>query len=158
MMIPTRSRSKLPGHLSYPIGAEVISEALHGMPHVESMTVAFRKQAVWPGSEFRRLLSARLPYTILTGKYQPAHKPGLTGSDHMVQAGWYDEAWSLEVYPVHVELRPVAARLLRDVGSPAIATWLKSSAKPGWAMSWRQIELVFSPADASLDLRESCGA
>ena len=64
VMIPTRFRDKLPRHLPYPIGAEALSRALTGAPHVESLAVTFCDEAVWPKSEFRRLVTERSPYRI----------------------------------------------------------------------------------------------
>jgi hypothetical protein len=156
-MIPTRLKARLPRQLSYPVGAEAISEALAGAPHVEAFSVTFWDEAVWPASEFRRLLLERLPYKVMTAEYQPTRKPGISASDHMVQIGWYDEKWELSVYPVRSEFRQLANRLLREVGLPAIVTWLRSSGRAGWSANWHRIELVFSPADGSIASQESNG-
>ena len=67
-MIPTQYKAKLPRHLSYPIGAESLSEALAGAPHVESLSVTFSVQAVWPGPSS----AACLPRGCLTGSYRPS--------------------------------------------------------------------------------------
>jgi hypothetical protein len=157
MMIPTRLKAKLPRHLSYPIGAGPISEALAGVPHFEALFVTFRDEAVWPASEFRRLLAERLPYKVMAAEYQPARKPGISGSDHMVRSGWYEEKWELRVYPVLAEFRPLANRLLRGEGLPAIVAWLKSSDWAGWITTWQRIELMFNPTDESLTSQVSGG-
>jgi hypothetical protein len=156
-MIPTRLKAKLPRHLSYPIGAGAISEALAGAPHVEAFTVMFWDAAVWPASEFRRRLSERLPYVVMGASYSPASGPGLVGSDRMVQDGWYEEKWELRVNPVLPEFRHPANRLLREEGLPAIVRWLKSSGRAGWTATWHRIDLVFDPAEGSLASQECSG-
>lgn len=156
-MIPTRHKAKLPRHLSYPVGAGSISEALAGVPHFEALSVTFWDEAAWPASEFRRLLAGRLPYKVMAAEYQPARKAGISGSDHMVQLGWYEEKWELKVYPVLVELRPLANRLLRGEGLPAIVKWLKTSDRSGWITTWQRVELMFSPTDESLTSQVTSG-
>ncbi len=157
-MIPTRHKAKLPRTLSYPIGAEAISAALAGVPRAGSFSLTFRDQAVWPASEFQRFLRERLPYTILAAEYRPAQKPGYGGDRRMAEAGWFDQKWELRVCAVPRELRPLASRLLRDQGLPAVAEWLRSSERPGWEHHWQSIELVFGPAEEALAPRVKSGA
>lgn len=156
-MIPTRLRAKLPRHLSYPVGAGVISDALAGAPHVDALSATFWDRAAEPASEFRRLLLKRLPYTVMAAEYRPARKPGISASDQMVKDGWYDEKWELTVYPVLAEFRPLANRLLRAEGLPAIVAWLRSSGRPGWIATWQRIELAFNPTDGSIASKASSG-
>lgn len=156
-MIPTRVKSKLPRGLSYPIGAEAISEALAGSPHVEAMSLWFSAHPGWRGSEFRRVLAAREPYRILEVRFQPACGPGLWGSNAGIEKGWYDETWEIVVYPVLSEFRHLAHRLLQAQGLPAVARWLKATERPGSDPRPRWIELRFDPAGESLAAVEGGG-
>ena len=156
-MIPTRLKAELPRRLSCPVGAEAISGALAGVSHVEPLSVAFLDRAGRSASEFRRLRSRLAPYKIMEAVDQPARKPGISAAHFMVEAGWYDEKWELLVYPVLSECRHTANRLLREQGMPAVVRWLKSSDRAGWVERSRRVELVFSPADASLAIQESRG-
>ncbi len=149
-MIPTRYKAKLAPNPSYPVGAEALSEALAGVPHVESLSVSFSNRAVEPGSVFRRLLAARLPFRILSDEFRPGRGPGLTGSNDMLERAWYDERWELTVYAVLSELRHVANRLLREQGLPAVARWLRASTRVGQDPRPRRIELLFDPANGTL--------
>src|SRR4051794_30669093 len=115
-MIPTHLKSKLPRHLSYPIGAEAISEGLADAPHVEAFTLMFRDNPVWPASEFQRLLRERLPYPIMVGEFHPTRRPGYGGAQYLIETGWYNEEWKIVVYPVARELRHLATQLLREQG------------------------------------------
>ena len=55
-MIPTEFKQRLPKHLSYPIGAEALSEALADTPNVEAITLFFGTSQ-WPVSGTKSLTS-----------------------------------------------------------------------------------------------------
>lgn len=149
-MIPTRFRSKLPAHLSYPLGAEALSQALAGSPHVEDLSVRFWERPTIFASDFQRCLTERKPYPVLRARYKPAQGPGLTGSNAEIAEGGYGEKWELSVFPVLRELRPVVKSLLLKEGLPAVAEWLRSSTRAGWGMRARSISLIFDPNGPSL--------
>jgi hypothetical protein len=156
-MIPTQYKAKLPRHLSYPIGAEALTEGLADAPHAESFSVSFRDEAVWPASRFQQLLAQQHPYKVLVAEYRPPQKPGYIGPQSLVESGWYDEKWQLTVYPVLRELRHRASCLLREQGLPLVVQWLRSSASTGWLTRDHRIELVFNPAEETLSSQESSG-
>lgn len=149
-MIPTRGKAKLPKHLSYPIGAEALTEGLAGAPHAEALTVSFWGTPVWPGSRFQLALAEEQPYVVLTAKHEPARKPGYGGAQFLVESGWYDEKWELTVYPVIRDLRHLANRLLKDQGLSLIVEWLRSSRQAGWDDRQQRIELVFNPTEGTI--------
>jgi hypothetical protein len=151
----TRYKAKLPRWLSYPIGAEALSEGLTGAPHIESMSVWFSGKPVWPDSLFQEALAREHPYKVVVAEYRPARKPGYGGAQFLVESGEYDEQWRLTVYPVIGELRHLTNRLLRERGLPLIVQWLRSSERAGWLARHQSIELVFNPAAETLSARES---
>ncbi|HEX7184613.1 MAG TPA: hypothetical protein VF756_22505 [Thermoanaerobaculia bacterium] len=153
-MIPTLYKSRLPGHLSYPIGAQALSAALAGAPHAEALTVAFSEHAVVSALDFQRLLRTRQPYRILRAEHEPARRPGISASNQMVEKGWYDEKWEIRVFPVLRELRHLANRLLKEEGLPAVAQWLRSSQQKGWDSRQQWIELVFDPSGETITVHE----
>lgn len=153
-MIPTRYKSKLPGHLSYPIGAEVLSKALEGSPHAELLSVGFRENPLIFASDFQRLLSERQPYLLLRAEYKPAQRPGISASNDSVEKGWYDEKWELDVYPVLRPLRSLAHGLLLGTGLPAVAQWLWSSRRDGWSRRQQWLDLIFDSGAESIVARE----
>jgi hypothetical protein len=155
-MIPTRFKYKLPRGFSYPIGAEALSDALAGTPNFELLSVWFVDPARSRGAAFRRVISERLPYTILSAEFRPALGLGLWGSRDGIEKGWYDEKWQVTVYPVLRELRHLANQLLREQGLPAVAHWLRSSDQTGRDPR-RRIELRFDPASVSLATEETEG-
>jgi hypothetical protein len=156
-MIPTQYKARLSRHLSYPIGAEALTDGLVGAPHAESFTVSFRGKPTWPNARFQLALTQEHPYKVLVVEFQPAEAPGYSGSRFMVESRWYDEKWRVTVYPVARALRHLANRLLRERGLPLVAQWLRSSSHSGWVARHRRIELVFHPVEKSLSAQEVSG-
>lgn len=156
-MIPTRHKAKLPRHLSYPIGAEALTEGLGNAPHTEELSVSFWGTPVWPYSRFQRTLAQQQPYKVLVAEFRPFQKPGYRGAQCLVESGWYDEKWLMTVYPVVRELRHLANRLLRERGLPLLVQWLRSSERAGWLTRDQRIELLFNPVEESLSAQEMSG-
>ena len=156
-MIPTRSKSKLPKTLSYPLGAEAISVALAGAPHVDEFDLSFRDYAVWPAVEFNRLVRDGLPYRVLSAAYLPPRRPGRSAPNDLVAGGWYLAKWSIDVYPVRRELRHAAGLLLHEVGLPAVAEWLRASGRAGWDTRRHVLDLVFNPSEGTLTVSQDDG-
>lgn len=151
-MIPTTYKAKLPKLLSYPIGAEAISEGLADAPHMEEFTLTFYDTPEWKVSDFQRTLRESLPYPILVAEYKPPSRPGYSGAQFMIEKGWYDKHWSLRVYPVRCELKHTVQQLLLEHGLPALAEWLRSARKSGWESRKHRIKMEFNPADESLSI------
>jgi hypothetical protein len=143
-MIPTGWKSKLPEHLSYPIGAEALSEALAGAPNADSLTLWFGRSD-WPASGTPRALADRLPHDILIAEFWPANYRG------------NNEDWSLHVRAVPRDLRHLANRLLHEQGLPHLSRWLHAS-RPDWRSRHQKLTLKFLPAEESITAHESSGA
>lgn len=158
MLIPTRSKFALPGFLSYPVGAEAISRALVKAPHVPELRLSFYNKVVWQTNVAQKVLNEGQSYEVLSVLYTPSSKPGLTGSQSMVDDGWYDQRWEIWVRPVLRERRHLANRLLMETGLPAVAGWLQSSNRPGWEMTSRSLGLMFDPVREALEAVERSGA
>lgn len=154
-MIPTGYRDKLSKRLSYPVGAEEISNSLADAGDLRPFSLSFCARPVEPASQFQRVLAARQPYTIVRAEYRPARKPGLSAAAFMIEAGRYDERWVLDVYPVLRELRHIANQLLRDRGFPAMRLWLDKAAGSARGLVIQNMEIVFDPAGESLVANES---
>src|SRR5262245_4549835 len=98
-MIPTRYRDKTPRALAFPIGAELLSAALAGTPQELDLSVAFRDKPTDFVSGFQQLLRSDAPLPVLRAAYRNL-PPGISGSNVMAEAGYYDATWFLDVYPV----------------------------------------------------------
>jgi hypothetical protein len=144
-MIPTEWKSKLPKPMSYPIGAEALSEALADAPNVEAMTLFFGNSQ-WPASGSRRVLADQTPHDILIAEFWPAAHRGS------------NENWFLHVYAVPRDLRYMANRLLREQGLPHLFRWLRASLRPDWRARHQKLALRFIPVEESVTADESRGA
>jgi hypothetical protein len=156
-MIPTRHKSKLSRTLSYPIGAEAVTTALEGAPHVESLTLGFYALRRSRLAEIRQHAPQRQQFVVLSAEYMPATRPGFIGANYMLERGWYDAKWQVTVYAVAREVRHLASDLLREHGLPALVEWLRSSRSPGWENHRQTIELFLNPGEGTLAARTSTG-
>jgi hypothetical protein len=58
-LIPTARKQKLPKGFSYPLGAEGISEAFEGVPHLEKATIWFDWRDEYWASSWRKKIESR---------------------------------------------------------------------------------------------------
>lgn len=58
-LIPTTRKEKLPKGFSYPLGAEGISEAFDGVPHLEKATIWFDWRDEYWASSWRKKIESR---------------------------------------------------------------------------------------------------
>jgi hypothetical protein len=144
-MIPTVFKSKLPGHLSYPIGAEALSQVILNSFDASSVGLMFGSSD-WPASGPKRLLADRSPQLILVTEFWPANYRGNT------------EEWYLHVYAVPRNLRQLANQLLREQGLPELARWFQDSGQPGWRSRRQQLTLKLLAIDGSLIIDSTSGA
>lgn len=152
-LIPTRARVKLPYHLSFPIGAEALSESLEKAPRREILGLFFRSRPVLASAEFQRWLREQEPYPILVAEYRPALDEETKKTSVLEKLGLTDERLEIAVYPVAREVRSIANELLGDLGLVHLAKWLKGATTLG-ANSVRRLELVFSPKEGTIEIRE----
>ncbi len=137
-MIPTRYKSKLPQTLSWPIGAEAISQTLEAMPNGHDFELAFYFDS---SANSQRALREKETYTLVTADFQPARKPGFGGANAYIDEGWYDQRWEIRVSPVLRKLRHLAGCLLREKGLPSIIEWLQASETNGWEQRQHSLHL-----------------
>jgi len=153
-LIPTRARVKLPYHLSYPIGAEALSDRLQKAPRREMLGLFFRSRPVLASAEFQRWLREQEPYPILVAEYRPALDGEGKKASVLEKLGLTDERLEIAVYPVAREVRDLARELLGDLGLVHLAKWLKGATTREWANTVRRLELVFSPREGTIEIRE----
>jgi len=153
-LIPTRARVKLPYHLSYPIGAEALSDKLQKAPRREILGLFFRSRPVLASAEFQRWLRDQEPYPILVAEYRPALDEETKKTSVLEKLGLTDERLEIAVYPVAREAKSIARDLLGDLGLVHLAKWLKGATTREWANTVRRLELVFSPREGTIEVRE----
>jgi hypothetical protein len=156
-MIRTEFRSKLANAFSYPIGAEVLSHGLNGVPQLSSLSISFRSSPDVSASAFRRLILEGRPYPIIRARFTRWDKRPSVGDD-----GWAQEylagVWRLEVFPVPRGIKAIARRHLLDTGIPAVRSWLAAPRAPSWYYGRKRCDVMFSPDEATIAVTESVDA
>ena len=152
-MIPTRYRAKIPKRLAFPIGAELLSEALADTPQEQSLSIAFHDKPTIFASDFQQLLHSAAPLPVLRAEYR--NLPiGLSGSASMVAAGFYDVTWSLDVFPVPATLKAVVRERLQPTGLRQIRAWFEHRRPQTWQQGRHSFSLLFDPSTNTLVARE----
>jgi hypothetical protein len=120
-IFPTASRAKHSHLVSYPVGAEILSRALDGVPQHGSLTCTF--VAGPPHGDANR----ELIYIMNTG-YQKRARSHFDGGD-AASRGVYDPRWEIWIYDVPVAKRGEIKRALIEIGLPSmIKPWLMANA------------------------------
>ena len=156
-MIPTKYKSKLAHTLSYPIGAEVVSASLKGVPQESALTIGFYDKPVIFASDFAKLRESNSPYPIFSVSYRHI-QPGLSASNQFLAEGWYEETWELSVYPVPRQLKSLARNALVSEGLPQVRNWLCAERSPVWRHGRKHCEIFFVESDGRIIVRESGAA
>ncbi len=148
-LIPTDHRFKLPKTMSYPIGAEFVSELLANVPQRDLLNLTFVFH-----SGFRKAHEQDYPFKIFEAEFTKSDMH-LTASNYFIEKGQYEEKWELTVYPVPRQMKSVAQRLLVENGLPRIAKWLATERTPLWKTGRKSIAILFDQAEESISFQET---
>lgn len=139
--IPTNSRSRISRKLGYPLGAELISEALQGVSQYEQIKLHFT--AGWSSNfeqDLKRHLSDRRPLRILYVTYANT-PPGLSASNASIEAGYFNQRWELWVEAVPVESKAAIRELLQSKALPRVKQWLSTPPlREDWGRGGRALD------------------
>lgn len=119
-MLKTRAKSKIGKHLSYPIGAEAISQFVGAIPQAEKVGICFLDSPTGWASDFNKTLRDFEAYPILRCQftYDPLPYVGVNSNI----------SWEILVYPVKRELKADARKALFLCGLPELKTFLYQTA------------------------------
>lgn len=149
MPIPTKYRSKLSKDLSYPLGAEIISEAFAGVPQFESLSLSFSPYGSIFSSGVEKTRRHIEPYKIFEVEMHH-HLKGLTSPNRFIEEGFYDENWEIHVYPVPAELKSAAKRLLLDKGLPQAKQWCEKPRTETWKTGRKCFQVLFDEKECEI--------
>lgn len=112
-LISTAYRQRLSKELSYPLGAELLSEAFSGVPQYPDLFIEFHGR--WNGTpaEVRRLAREGHDLPVFKASYVDFTK--LYG----------EERWKLQVYPVPSEDKSRTRQAIIEHALPKVRSWLK---------------------------------
>ena len=121
--ISTKFKAKIPHSFSYPIGTELLTEALREVPQLEKLSVSFFFMP--------RTNKKSNTFSVLAGRYQNFDVT-LGSPKEFIARGMYEEAWELMVHAVPRAQKSVVKQLLLEEGLQKLAEWLKAKRSPAW--------------------------
>ena len=145
MLIPTQKRMPIAKDLSYPVGAEIISRLLEGVPQYEVLKIYF--VAYETAATIGRRITNGKPVVIFEARYYH-HRPSLNRARSFREF----EEWELRVQPVPRENKFEARLMLVDEGLQRIRLWLTRPRPPVWHEGVKRcrLQIVFDGGAAML--------
>lgn len=116
LMIPTRSRTRIPQGWSYPIGAQVVSHALEGVTQYESLALRF----LWQNPASRLAGGDRSRLFLLGVHHTNPEQTAL------------DRNWLIDIMAVPGEQKALVSDLLVQQVLPQVHSWMVKSRTPAW--------------------------
>jgi hypothetical protein len=153
MLIPTRIKFKLPHTMSYPIGAESISEAFFGIPQYEKLIISFTTTNFAFGADFHEARKQNNPYKVFEVSMVRPLKH-LTSGKQFVEEGFYDENWEVHVYPVPKEFRSNANVLLLTTVLPKAKLWLQEPRTETWKTGRKHFHALLKEIDNEISIKQ----
>ncbi len=154
-IIPTTYKAKLPGELSFPLGAEALANALRGVPQFDHLEVSFRDRPVSSAVAFRETLRAGTPHVVLQASFRK--RAGGVSAPRQEDVFWkafYALRWELVVYPVLRQSRHAARLALLNVGLSDLRRWLSHPESMRWKVGHKRREYLFDPKLGTLHIRD----
>ena len=136
VLIPTLSKRSLPKEHSYPIGAQAISDALAKVSQFDRIGVSFCGFSKSVNDQRGQIL-------VLAADYQHRHV-GLSAPNCLIDSGWYEPQWCLEIYAVPREKRNAINTALLSNGLGIVENWLSEVRSETWLDSSHRLELGFN--------------
>lgn len=117
-IIPTRIRGKISHKLSWPLGAELITQSLRGAPQLSRIVVGFRNENGW--------------HPIRSGRYPFLRAMHISGLSRPINSDpetlpLFSE-WEIVVRPVPRSLRHKVRKYCIETALPSILHWLSRRA------------------------------
>jgi hypothetical protein len=116
-LIPTRYKGPLAKATSYPVGAELLSRELSGVPQYEALEIGFY------GEKNQAFLLSQSSFPVLRFEYQK-----IQGSYSTSNCSWsqsrLEPNWKITVYPILSSNRRMFRDYLAASGWNLIRTWL----------------------------------
>lgn len=141
-VIPTVRKQKLPSFLSYPVGAQLVTNALLTVPQVD-------KLELWFTCDQDRESEVDGKHLVFAARYRKWNM-GLSASRSMDESGFYGPKWAAWVYAVPKPLNSLIRSALIDHGFELIRGWYSRPRTELWLTTSHDYSLWYSPADERL--------
>jgi hypothetical protein len=153
MLIPTKLKFKLPQTMTYPIGAEAISQEFTDVPQFEKLVIWFTTTNFAFASDFQEARRKNEPYKIFEVSMIHTDKH-LSSPKQFIEEGFYEEHWEIRVYAVSRELKSVANRLLIEQGLPKAKIWLETPRTANWKTGRKYFQVLFHEKESLISIKQ----
>jgi hypothetical protein len=149
VLLKTRLRNKPPRGWSFPIGCELLSQLLEGVPHYDELSVSFWSLAKTTpkGQQLEAMKSEACP--VLGATYSRSERR-LSSSHRMSELGWYDPQWDITIYAVPSIHRSLIRKLLLESRLGPLHGWLRKTVPETSQFERRALSVVFDPIASQL--------
>jgi hypothetical protein len=144
-MIPTSYKDRLPKDLSWPVNAQVLSEALEGVPQYDMLTVSFSMWSTFRKSEFVKQIEDKSVILVL-GVYYCNKREDRWTARYLGEKGFCGESWQITVYPVPRNQKAIVRQAILSSGLADVRKWLGSHKPPSWYDGRKSLSLGFDLA------------
>jgi len=141
-MIPTKYKHKISWRLSWPLGAEKISEAFDGLPQSLDFSLYF-------SGYNQSKVSTQGDIHVMSVEYSFSRPK----SEVMINLGFGSPKWSITIYPIPRELKHRIKELL-DQSFPKLRQWCVSHQDITGNVGCERITVVFNAATDELSFDE----
>lgn len=149
----TRKSGKLRRGLSYPVGAEIISEALGDLSSRMSIGLSFLFPTTWRGGNLEKLIEKTPSYLVLGISFRRPLKPTISTPNYLIEKA-FTEHWDIIVYAVPSVHRAKVRSLLIDSGIETARKWMESGRPPSWPMGGSSYYLSYDSRSGQLSANE----
>ena len=122
-MLKTHYKSKLPRGWSYPIGAQVLSDAFEDIDGAAERPLCFQDHGMRIGRHSKAYVNDK-PYTIIKITYWTPYIDH--DIEYMISKGQFDQ-WQIRVSPVPSDKVAPIRRCVIALGLPRVREWLKET-------------------------------
>jgi hypothetical protein len=142
-IFPTKSRARHSKLVSYPVGAEILSRALDGVPQHGALTCTFTA-----GNPHRDAGKDR--FRVLHVSYRKRARSHFDSADASSR-GVFDPFWEIWIFDVQVSLRAEVKKALTETGLPLmVRPWLIENARIGGKTGEAVIILEYNAVEHAL--------
>ncbi len=149
MPLTTHYKEKVPNHLSYPLGLELLATELGQVPQADELSVSFHSNA-GRATEIEHKRQNGEYYPVLEARFSHIRVPYSECKD---MKEYYDPKWTITVYAVSRKNRAIAQTLLRKQAIPAVAAWLRSPRSETWFEGSKTITVYVNEKDQAVIIK-----
>lgn len=141
-VIPTVTKEKLPALLAYPVGAQLVTDALSSVPQVDDLELWFTSNRYGESEVDGKRL-------VFAARYQK-YNLGRSASRALDESGFYGPKWDVWVYAVPKQLNSSIRSSLTEDGFEFIRDWFSQPRTKLWLSTSHECRLWYSPDDERL--------